>query len=281
MNTGTIQSLRGGFWWIAALAVTLALAYTLFIPPYVAEGLKYEVFVEDLEDVSALAFDRYGDLYATLELRNGEGKVVHIRQGFVSKVLGSLDKPDGILLRGDTMYVTNEGGSHGLVVYESGRVRYLNGVTKGEGIAGTKEGKIVVVEDREQHGRLLRIDPESDEIEVLLDRLKESEGVCQSPDGRIYFVERALDQLSYYADGRKIAAATGLEDPAYLNCLADESILITEDRKLSGRLLRYRESGIEVLARNLRAPQAVIIGADGAYYLSEQGKNRILKIFEH
>jgi len=105
--------------------------------------------------------------------------------------------------------------------------------------------------------------------------------INKSPDGRIYFVERALDQLSYYADGRKIAAATGLEDPAYLNCLADESILITEDRKLSGRLLRYRESRIEVLARNLRAPQAVIIGADGAYYLSEQGKDRILKISEH
>ena len=281
MSTGTTRSSSGVFWRIAALAVALGLAYTLFSPPHVAEGLKYEVFAEDLEAVSALAFDPDGDLYATLELRNGEGQVVHIQRGLVRKVLGNLDKPDGILLRGDALFITNEGGSHGLVVYESGRVRYLDGVTKGEGITGTGEGEIVVVEDREQHGRLLRIDPESDEIEVLLDRLKESEGVCQSPDGRIYFVERALDHLSYYADGRKVPAATGLEDPGYLHCLADGSILITEDRKRSGRVLRYRESRIEVLARNLHAPQAVIIGADGAYYLSEQGKNRILKIFEH
>jgi hypothetical protein len=280
MDTSIKRESRRVFWWIAALAVTSGLSYTLFFLPKVAEGLNYEVFADELEDVSALAFDRNGDLYATLEMRNGEGQVVHIQQGRISKVLGNLDKPDGILLRDDALYITNEGGSQGLVVYESGRVRYLDGVAKGEGISSADEDKILVVEDRRQHGRLLRIDPKTDEIEVLLHRLKESEGVCQSPGGRIYFVEKALDRLSYYADGVGVTALTGLEQPGYLHCLADGSVLITEDRKFFGRLLRYEEDGVEVLARNLCAPQAVIVGTDGAYYLAEQGKNRILRIYE-
>lgn len=280
MDPSIKRKSRRVFWWITALAVTSGLSYTLLFLPKVAEGLNYEVFADDLEDVAALAFDRNGDLYATLEMRNGEGHVVHIQQGRTSKVLGNLDKPDGMLLRGDALYITNEGGSHGLVIYESGKVRYLDGVTNGEGIASTDEDKILVVEDREQDGRLLRIDPETDEIEVLLDGLKESEGVCQSPDGRMYFVEKALDRLSYYADGRGVTAATGLVDPGYLYCLADGSILITEDRKFFGRLLLYGGGRIEVLARNLSAPQAVIVGTDGAYYLAEQGKTRILRIYE-
>jgi hypothetical protein len=54
-------------------------------------------------------------------------------------------------------------------------------------------------------------------------------------------------------------------EPGYLHCLADGFTLITEVRKRCGRLLRYSESDIEVLARNLHAPQAVVVGHDGAY----------------
>ena len=279
MGSGIKRKPTGLVWVIAALVVTSGLAYSVYGPPRLADGLRYQVFADDLKNVAALAFDPDGGLYATLELENGQGRVVHIQQGRISTVLGNLEKPDGILLRGDTLYVTNEDGSHGLVVYESGRVRYVDGVLMAEGIASADEGKILVVEDKEQVGRLLRIDPETDKIEVLLNRLDRSEGVCQSPSGRIYFVERALNRLSYYVNGKGATAATGLEEPGYLQCLADESILITEDRKRYGRLLRYSERGLEVLARNLHSPQAVIIGSDGAYYLSEQRKNRILKIY--
>lgn len=267
------------YWATAALTITLGLAYLFYSRPNLANGLDYEVFAEDLEKVAALAFDDNGALYATMELRNGEGRVVHIQQGHISTVLSDLDKPDGILLRGNDIYVTNEAGSHGLLLYSSGRVRYVGGVRNGEGIAAAGEDKILVVEDRYFDGRLLRIDTDTKMIEVLLEGLKQPEGVCQDPVGRIYYVEKALDRLSFYSDGRGMKAATGLADPGYLNCLADGSILITEDRRYSGRLLHISNSEITVLARNLHAPQAVVVGGDGAYYLSEQGKDRILRIY--
>ena len=274
------RNLKGIFGLLAVSVVTLGLAFALLGPPILAKGLKYEVFADDLEDVSALAFDRNGDLYATLEKTRGRGRVVHIRQGLIRTVLDGLDKPDGMLLRGDTLYITGETGDHGLIVYESGKVRYVDHLSGTEGIASAGEEKILVVEDRKQDGRLLRVNPSTGEVEILLEGLKQPESVCQSPEGRIYFVEKALHNLSVYADGQHTAAVTGLESPAFLNCLADGSILITEDRTNFGRLLRYREGGIEVLARNLRAPQTVAIGADGAFYVSEQRKNRILKIYE-
>ena len=279
MNFRITRVPKGLSWLIVALAVTSGLAYTVYGPPRLADGLRYEVFADGLQNVSALAFDPEGGLFATLEMKHGQGRVIRIDQGHISTVLSNLEKPDGILLRGDTLYVTNEGGSHGLLVYESGKVRYVDGVMMAEGIASAGGDKLLVVEDKEQVGRLLSIDPNTDKIEVLLRGLNRSEGVCQSPSGRIYFVERERNRLSYYADGKGVIAATGLEQPGYLQCLPDESILITEDRKRRGRLLRYSERGVEVLARNLHAPQAVIVGSDGAYYLSEQRKKRILRIY--
>ncbi|RLA02325.1 MAG: hypothetical protein DRQ45_04830 [Gammaproteobacteria bacterium] len=267
------------FWSLALLAATLGLLYVFFGAPVLAAGLHYQVFAEDLEEISALAFDRNGDLYATLEKRHGQGQLVLIQGGLTHTLLDNLDKPDGILLHGNTLYITNEAGSHALIAYESGTLRYLDGASSAEGIASAGPDKILIVEDKKQDGRLLRIDPVTAEIEVLLVGLKDAEGACQSPDGDVYYVEKTSDRLSRYTGGRVTTAATGLTNPAFLNCLADGSILITEDRTNFGRLLRYRQGTIDILATHLRSPQSVIMGADGAYYLAEQRKNRILRLY--
>lgn len=266
-------------WSCATLGALLLLAYAYFGSPRLASGLRYQVFAEDLQAVSALAFDRNGDLYATLEMHHGQGELVHIRQGETRQVLGGLDKPDGILLLGDTLYMTSESGPHALSAHAAEAQRYLDGISGAEGIAGAASGKILVVEDKQTDGRLLRIDPATGEIEVLLDGLKQAEGVCETPAGEIYYVEKTSDRLSRYTDGKSVAAANGLTKPAFLNCLADSSILITEDHTNFGRLLRYHDGTVEVLARYLGAPQSVVLGPDGAYYLAEQRKNRILKIY--
>ena len=242
--------------------------------------MHYQVFADNLEEISALAFGRNGDLYATLEKRHDQGQLLRIRRGQTRTLLGHMDKPDGILLQGNTLYITNEAGSHALIVYKSGTMHYLDGASGAEGIASAGPDKILIIEDKKQDGRLLRIDPATADIEVLLDGLKEAEGVCQSPDGDIYYVEKTSDHLSRYTRGRVTTAATGLKNPAFLNCLADGSILITEDRTNFGRLLRYRQGTIDVLATHLRSPQSVIIGTDGAYYLAEQRKDRILRLYE-
>jgi len=260
--------------------LTLLLIYLFIRTPIFAPGYDYEVFAVDLEQVSALAFDANGDLYATLEQRHGQGRLMHISQGQTSQILDGLEKPDGILLRGNTLFITNETEGESFAVYEYGKLRYLSGIHSAEGIAATADGRILVVEDRKQQGRLLRIDPLTSAVEVLVDDLIEAEGVCQSATGDIYYVEKTSDRLARYRDGQVTTAIAGLHNPAYLNCLQDGSILITEDRVNFGRLLRYRNGEIEVLARHLRAPQSVIVGSDGAYYLAEQRRNRILRIHE-
>ena len=163
-------------------------------------------------------------------------------------------------------------------MYTAGTLGYLDGTVGAEGIASAGPDKILVIEDRKEDGRLLRIEPATAGIEVLLRGLHEAEGVCQSPDGDIYFVEKTSDHLSRYSGGQVFTAATGLDSPAFLNCLDDGTILITEDRTNFGRLLRYRHGAIEVLAEHLRSPQSVIVGADGAYYIAEQRTARILRI---
>ncbi len=279
--TGLKRHSRHLLWSCAALAALLVLAYAYFGSPRLASGLRYQVFAEGLQDVSALALDPNGDLYATLERHHGQGQLVHIRKGLVSVILQGLDKPDGILQLGDSLYITSEEGPHGLSAYTSGRRRELNGALGAEGIADAGAGKILVIEDRKQGGHLLRINPETQKTEVLLDGLVQAEGVCQTPKGDIYFVEKNSDRLARYVDGHNVTAATGLTKPAFLNCLADGSILITEDRTNAGRLLRYRDGAIKVLARYLGAPQSVVVGRDGAYYLAEQRKNRILRIYAY
>jgi sugar lactone lactonase YvrE len=80
-------------------------------------------------------------------------------------------------LRGNTLYITNETEGESFAVYESGKLRYLSGINSAEGIAATADGRILVVEDRKRQGRLLRIDPLTSAIEVLVDDLIEAEGV--------------------------------------------------------------------------------------------------------
>ncbi|HYQ72277.1 MAG TPA: hypothetical protein VET88_10160 [Gammaproteobacteria bacterium] len=261
------------------LVLLAALLQAFFGAPVLYAGLRYEVYARDLDEVSALAFDKAGDLYTTLEKRHGQGELLQIHKGKAHKLLDNLDKPDGILLRDSTLYLTNEAGSHGLAVYTSGSLRYLDGTHDAEGIAGADHGRILVIEDRKAGGRLLRIEPSTARVEVLLEGLHEGEGVCQTPGGDIYFVEKTSDHLSRYRDGKISTAVAGLDSPAFLNCLDDGSILLTEDRTNFGRLLHYRQGAVEVLATHLRSPQSVIIGPDGAYYLAEQRKSRILRIY--
>ena len=255
-------------------------ASMFFAMPGLEDGWAYEVYASDLDEVSALAVDDHGGMYVTLEKRNGEGELLHLSQGKVVKLLGGMDKPDGMLRRGDSLYITNESGEHGLIEYKQGELRYIDGVVGGEGIAPAGANHLLVIEDRKINGRLLRIEEHTGAIEVLLSGLKEAEGVCQDINGDIYFVEKTASQLSRYSNGHRSVVYDGLSKPAFLNCMDDGSILITEDRTNFGRLLRYKQGALNVLATRLHSPQSVIAGSDGDLYLAEQRRKRILRIYE-
>ena len=244
-----------------------------------SDGWEYQVYADNLDGVSALASDDLDGLYATLEKRHGRGQLVHISQGQVIKLQDGLDKPDGILRRDKSLYLTNESGDHGLLEYSQGILRHIKGIFQAEGIASAGPGQLLIVEDKKSDGRLLRVNEQSGDIEVLLTGLREPEGVCQDSNGDIYFAERTAKHLSRYRNGHISVACEGLVKPGFLNCLEDGSILITEDRGNSGRLLRCNQNSLEGLVTRLHSPQSVIVGDDGSLYLAEQIRKRILRIY--
>lgn len=263
---------------ILLVAGVLGLVWVVFTTPGLADGWEYQVYASELDEVSALALDGRGGMFVTLEKRHGEGQLVHLKEGQVVRLLDGMNKPDGLLRRGERLYITNEAGEHGLFEYSQGLLRPIDGVVGGEGIAPAGANQLLVIEDRKTDGRLMRIDERSGAIEVLLSGLNEAEGVCQDRSGDIYFVEKTASVLSRYRNGEVAIAYEGLVKPAFLNCLADGTILITEDRTNFGRLLRYKNGDLEVLASRLHSPQTVIVDGDGVLYLAEQRKKRILRI---
>ena len=261
----------------AVLAVAAFVLFMLLGPPLPGKGLVCEIEADGLDNVAALAFDSNGALYATLERTRHLGELVRFTVTGREVVLSGLDKPDGLLWRGDTLFITSEIGDPGLTAFDGHATRAYHGVQQGEGIALAADGRLLVVEDRETDGRLLRVDPDSGDIDVLHEPLANAEGVCASPDGGIWFVEKGASSLSHLT-ARGVQAIEGeLVHPAFLNCLADGSILVTEDRNRFGRLIRYRDGRFETLIRNLRAPQMAVVGTDGALYIAEQNRDRVLR----
>lgn len=244
------------------------------------DGWEYEVYARDLDEVSALALDDSGGFYVTLEKRHGQGRLIHLTRGKVVELLDGMNKPDGLLRRGTRLYITNESGKYGLFEFNQGELRPMDGVHAAEGIAAAGVGYLLVIEDRKDNGRLLRVNEQTGEVEVLLSGLNEAEGVCQDSAGDIYFVEKPSNHLSRYRNGVVSIIVEGLVKPALLNCMADGSILITEDRTNFGRLLRYKNGVVKTMVTRLHSPQSVILGHDGSLYLAEQRRKRILRIYQ-
>jgi sugar lactone lactonase YvrE len=263
---------------VAGLVAALLAGFLFLGPPLTAPGIDYSVYADGLEKVAGLTVGSDGTLYATLEKSAGRGQLVSVDREGIRVLLSGLNKPDGVVRVGETLFVTNEIGDVGLVAFTAAATRRYTGIVQAEGIDVSADGSLLVIEDRKRDGRLLRVQPDDGEIDVLQTGLSGAEGVCEAPDGSVYFVEKHAPYLSRLnADGlRRIGE--GFANPGFLQCLNDGSLLITEDRTNLGRLLRYSDNGIEVLARNLRAPQAVVVGADGALYLAEQTRNRVLRL---
>ncbi|MCB1802128.1 MAG: hypothetical protein KDI82_10620 [Gammaproteobacteria bacterium] len=262
---------------VAASVLVLLGGLMLFGVPHTGPGIGWSVFATDLEKVSALAFNSHGELFATLEKGGGKGELVRLGGTGSEVVLRGLNKPDGLLFLGDSLYITNENGRYGLTRFDGQVTTQYDSVAQAEGIAASADGSLLLIEDRKRDGRLLQFDPVNGTAKVLLSNLVDAEGVCESPDGAVWFVEKDSPNLSRIEHGEVLRMVDGLVKPAFLNCLDDGSILITEDRTNFGRLLRYRDGRLEVLARNLRAPQVAVFGADGALFLAEQNRNRVLR----
>ncbi|HEY5682055.1 MAG TPA: hypothetical protein VIR61_00075 [Sulfuricaulis sp.] len=248
--------------------------------PVALAGWKYRVAVENLPGIDNLVVDKEGALFATQEQRKGAGKVIHIDRGSISTVIAGLNRPDGLLLRGNFLFITEETLNGRVLEFDltTKKIRSLATLSKPEGIDMFPNGDLLISEDILE-GRLLRVPRESGKpMEVILDDLKRPEGVLIKSDGAIVFAETASGSVLSYQNGEANVIVDDLSEPDQVELAPDGALWITEDVR-NGRMLRLKDGVLETVLSGLRYPQGMAIEADGSVWLAEQGRQRILVIY--
>ena len=72
-------------------------------------GWSYEVYLDDIPMVSALAMDRQSNLFVSQEFRNGKGLIFkRSRDGTRQDIVTHLSKPDGLAVYQDGIVIGQE-----------------------------------------------------------------------------------------------------------------------------------------------------------------------------
>ncbi len=265
----------------AAVVSVSAVAGKSAVPePVVAEsGWKYRVAAENLPGIDNLVMVPDGSLYATQELPNGAGKVIRLRRGEVSVVAPGFSRPDGLLLRGKFLFITEEVSEGRVLEFDlaSKKQRVLATLHNPEGIDTLPDGDLVVSEDS-INGRLLRVRRDGTKaVEVILGGLNRPEGLVARSDGAVIFAETATGRVLSYKSGEVNVVVDDLDEPDQVEIAPDGSLWITEDTR-DGRLLRLKDGALETVLSGLRSPQGMAFGSDGSVWLAERGRQRLLVI---
>ena len=264
----------------AAMAVSAAAGHGSAPDPVVAAvGWKYRVAVENLPGIDNLVMAPDGSLYATQELPNGAGKIIRLRRGEISLVSTGYSRPDGLLLHGNFLFITEEIAEGRVLEFDlaSKRQRVLATLHNPEGIDMLADGDLVVSEDS-INGRLLRVSRERKlATEVIVGGLNRPEGLVARPDGTVIFAETATGRVLSYKSGEVNVVVDDLDDPDQVQIAPDGSMWITEDTR-DGRLLRLEEGRLETVLSGLRSPQGMAFGSDGSMWLAERGRQRLLQV---
>jgi glucose/arabinose dehydrogenase len=242
-------------------------------------GWKYRVAAENLAGIDNLAMAPDGSLYATQELPNGAGKVIRLRRGEVAMVASGFNRPDGLLLRGKFLFITEEVSEGRVLEFDlvSNKQRVLATLRNPEGIDMLPDGDLVVSEDS-INGRLLRVRRNGAmAVEVILGGLNRPEGLAAKPDGAVIFAETATGRVLSYSSGEVNVVVDDLDEPDQVEIAPDGSLWITEDTR-DGRLLRLKDDSLETVLSGLRSPQGMAFGSDGSVWLAERGRQRLLVI---
>ena len=242
-------------------------------------GWKYRVVTKNLPGIDNLAMAPDGLLYATQELPNGAGKVIRLRRGEVTMVASGFNRPDGLLLRGKFLFITEEVSEGRVLEFDlaSNKQRVLATLHNPEGIDMLPDGDLVVSEDS-INGRLLRVRRDGAKaVEVILGGLNRPEGLVAKPDGAVVFAETATGRVLSYRSGEVNVVVDDLDEPDQVEIAPDGSLWITEDTH-DGRLLRLKDDSLETVLSGLRSPQGMAFGSDGSVWLAERGRQRLLVI---
>jgi hypothetical protein len=160
--------------------------------PVMASGWNWRVFQTGLRLVDNIVVADKNTLYATLERSPGRGQLASIRNGTVSILIDRLDRPDGLAMAGDTLYLTEEVMDGRVLSYQlkTGELKELARLRKPEGIDILAPGSLVLAEDV-GNGRLVQLDGNG-KLTVLASGLKRPEGLRVSGDGTIYRFESGI-----------------------------------------------------------------------------------------
>ena len=264
----------------AVIAVSAAGSESVAPVEVVAEaGWKYRVVTQNLPGIDNLVMAPDGSLYATQELPNGAGKVIKLRRGEVTIVASGFSRPDGLLLRGKFLFITEEIPEGRVLEFDlaSKKQRVLATLHNPEGIDTLPDGDLVVSEDS-INGRLLRVRRDGAKpVEVMLGGLNRPEGLVARPDGAVIFAETATGRVLSYKSGEVNVVVDDLDEPDQVEIAPDGSLWITEDTR-DGRLLRLKDGALETVLSGLRSPQGMAFGSDGSVWLAERGRQRLLVI---
>ncbi|MEK9133517.1 MAG: hypothetical protein AAB333_01520 [Pseudomonadota bacterium] len=264
----------------AVIAVSTAGSESVTPAELVAEaGWKYRVVTRNLPGIDNLVMAPDGSLYATQELPNGAGKVIRLRRGEVTMVASGFSRPDGLLLRGKFLFITEEIPEGRVLEFDlaSKKQRVLATLHNPEGIDTLPDGDLVVSEDS-INGRLLRVRRDGAKaVEVILGGLNRPEGLVARPDGAVIFAETATGRVLSYKSGEVNVVVDDLDEPDQVEIAPDGSLWITEDTR-DGRLLRLKDGALETVLSGLRSPQGMAFGSDGSVWLAERGRQRLLVI---
>jgi sugar lactone lactonase YvrE len=243
--------------------------------------LPIEVIAQGVPSPDGLALGVDGNLYVACERKHAA--ILRITpDGLGSVVAIGLRQADGLQTdAAGTLYVSEERPDGRVVqVAPDGRQAVIApGLVNPEGLAFDSAGRLYVAEDRAAD-RILRI--EEGRVLVWAEGLSRPEGIEYGPDGDLYVNETARGQLTrihpdgtreLFVPGGRMRAPDGL---AY--CPAYDGFFVTEDSR-HGRLWFVTRDGRPMaLTDGLNRPQGLVCDTRGTLFVSEQGRNRVLKV---
>lgn len=269
---------------VGGLASALSLFMAFFVPLVSAaetptvqpgKGWRYRVAIEKLPDVDDLSIGPDGVVYATQELADSKGRVIRLRNGQAEVVLDGLERPGGIYVKRQGLYVSEQ-LPEGRVIkfsFKDGHRRVSEGLRNPEHINALPEGDIVVTEDN-LYGRLIRLSGNGTN-EVITSGFNDVNGLSVARDGTIYIGESGTGRVLSFSNGVLNVVVDDLDALGQIDCASDGTIWITENSE-SGRLLRFKDGVLETVLSGLSNPQGVAAHESGAVFIAERGRSRIL-----